>query len=235
MELIDFILHFDQYLAQIIESFGGWTYAILFLIIFAETGLVVTPFLPGDSLLFAVGSFAGTGLLNIWIVYGGMLLAAVVGDSVNYWVGNRIGPRVFAKDNSWIFKKEHLAKTQSFYEKYGGKTLILARFVPIVRTFAPFVAGVGSMRYPLFFAYNVVGAFVWVTSLTFLGYFFGGLPIVQANFEYVILGIIFVSIVPMVVEILRAWLGGKKEEEVSEVSYQDIQETFEEKDLESKG
>lgn len=227
MELLNFVLHFDQYLASIIEMFGAWTYVILFLIIFAETGLVITPFLPGDSLLFAVGSFSGGGFLNVWIVYVVMLMAAIVGDTVNYWVGYYIGPRVFAKENSWIFKKEYLAKTQAFYEKYGGKTLILARFVPIVRTFAPFVAGVGSMNYPIFFFYNVIGAFIWVTSLTFLGFFFGTLPIVQANFEFVILGIIFVSLIPMAVEILRAWLGAKATKKPKEVSYGDIQETFE--------
>lgn len=228
MQLIDFILHIDQYLEAMIALFGAWTYVILFAIIFAETGLVVTPFLPGDSLLFAVGTFAGGGFLDIWIVYVVMLVAAVLGDTVNYWAGYLIGPRVFARENARFFKKEYLDKTQAFYEKYGGKTIIIARFVPIVRTFAPFVAGVGKMRYNTFLLYNVVGAFVWVTSLTFAGYYFGGLPFVKANFEYVVMGIILLSLLPMAVEYLRARFGTRPVELTARkaATYEEIEEVF---------
>lgn len=167
MEIFDFIIHFDEYLAKIIAAFGPWTYAILFIIIFAETGLVVTPFLPGDSLLFVVGTLAGSELggLNIWIAYITLLLAAILGDTVNYWIGHKIGDKAFSKKNSRIFKREYLEKTQEFYEKHGGKTIIIARFVPIVRTFAPFVAGVGRMHYSTFISYNVIGGFIWVRRI----------------------------------------------------------------------
>jgi membrane-associated protein len=228
MELVDFILHFDEYLAKIIAAFGNWTYVILFAIVFAETGLVVTPFLPGDSLLFVVGTLAASDFgLNIWIAYIVLLIAAILGDTVNYWFGNLLGERAFSKDNSRIFKKEYLEKTQQFYEKHGGKTIILARFVPIVRTFAPFVAGVGKMNYGTFFMYNVVGAFIWVTSLTFAGYFFGGLPIIQENFEYAVFGIILISLLPMIFEFISHKKAQKK---AAHVSYEEVKETVQKDD-----
>ena len=200
---IDFILHLDQHLNEIIQTYGIWTYAILFTIIFLETGLVVTPFLPGDSLLFAAGTFAGIGSLNVWILWLVCFVAAVLGDTVNYWIGNKIGPRAFEQDIRFL-KREYLERTERFYEKHGGKTIILARFVPIVRTFAPFVAGVGTMKYGRFFTYNVVGAFLWTGIFIWLGYFFGNIPFVQKNFELVIVAIILVSVVPMVVEYVRS-------------------------------
>ncbi|HUV91904.1 MAG TPA: DedA family protein [Anaerolineales bacterium] len=199
---INFILHLDQYLNGIIQNYGVWTYAILFLIIFIETGLVIMPFLPGDSLLFAAGAFAALGSLNIWILWVIVFIAAALGDSVNYWIGNKMGPRAFEQDNRFL-KREYLEKTQLFYEKHGGKTIILARFVPIVRTFAPFVAGVGSMNYGRFFAFNVTGALLWTTLFIFLGYFFGNIPFVKENFELAIFGIILISVVPMVIEFIR--------------------------------
>jgi membrane-associated protein len=203
MELFNIMFHIDAYLAQIIELLGPFTYILLFGIVFAETGLVITPFLPGDSLLFAVGVLAGGGLLDIRVAYVGMLIAAILGDTVNYWIGHYVGPKVFSKEGSLLLNKEYLQRTHDFYEKHGGKTIIIARFVPIIRTFAPFVAGIGRMHYKTFFIYNVVGAFVWVTSLTLAGYFFGGLPFVKANFEYVILGIIALSLMPLFFEYIR--------------------------------
>jgi len=203
MELFDFILHFDEHLANIIDLFGVFTYVILFFIIFAETGLVVTPFLPGDSLLFVVGTLAGSGFLNIWIVYFSLLIAAILGDTVNYWIGHHLGNRVFSKENSRLFNKAYLEKTREFYEKHGGKTIILARFLPIIRTFAPFVAGVGKMHYNTFLFYNVIGGFIWVTSLTFAGYFFGGLPFIKENFEYAVIGIVLVSLLPVFIEYIK--------------------------------
>ena len=200
--LIDFFLHLDQHLSDIIQTYGAWTYGILFLIIFMETGLVVTPFLPGDSLLFAAGTFAALGDLDVFLLWFLVFVAAVLGDTVNYWVGNKIGPRAFEQDIRFL-KKEYLDKTQDFYDKHGGKTIILARFVPIVRTFAPFVAGVGTMRYRRFFAFNVIGAFLWTAIFVFLGYFFGNIPFVKQNFELVIVVIIIISVVPMVIEYVR--------------------------------
>ena len=200
--LIDLFIHLDEHLSNIILQFGGWTYLILFLVIFAETGLVITPFLPGDSLLFAVGAFAANGVLNVWLIIVLLLAAAILGDSVNYSIGHYIGPRVFT-DNMRFLKKEHLEKTQAFYEKHGGKTIILARFVPIIRTFAPFVAGVGVMDYRRFITFNVVGALIWVPLFTLAGYFFGNLPFVQKNFEYVILVIIGLSVLPAVYEFIK--------------------------------
>jgi membrane-associated protein len=201
--LIDFVLHIDQYLNDIIQQYGAWTYVILFLIIFMETGFVVTPFLPGDSLLFAAGTFAAVGSLNIFYLFFLLWFAAVLGDSVNYWIGHKVGPRAFEQDIRFL-KKEYLEKTQRFYDKHGGKTIILARFVPIVRTFAPFVAGVGTMKYSRFFAYNVFGGFLWVGIFLGLGYFFGNIPFVQENFELVIVVIILISVVPMVIEYVRS-------------------------------
>ncbi|MBK8269857.1 MAG: DedA family protein [Planctomycetes bacterium] len=205
MELIrDLFLNLDDFLKGVIAEYGVWTYAILFIVIFAETGLVVTPFLPGDSLLFAAGIFAGDHLLSPFILFVLLTAAAILGDAVNYSIGKMIGPRVLKRENSRIFKKEYLAKTHAFYEKYGGKTIIIARFVPIVRTFAPFVAGVGTMTYARFFAYNVIGAVLWVAICLLAGYTLGGFEVVKKNFEIAVLLIIFVSVLPMAIEFLKA-------------------------------
>lgn len=203
--IIDFILHIDQHLVEIVSNYKTWTYLILFLIIFAETGLVVTPFLPGDSLLFAAGTIVARpeSGLSIFLLCGILIVAAILGDLVNYHVGNYIGPRAFSGRYK-LLKKEYLEQTQAFYNKYGGKTIIYARFVPIVRTFAPFVAGVGTMSYSRFASYNVIGGVVWVTSFLFLGYFFGGIPAIKNNFTYVIFGIIFLSLVPPIIELIKA-------------------------------
>jgi len=213
--LIDFILHIDQHLNEIIQSFGLWTYAILFVIIFAETGLVITPFLPGDSLLFASGTFAALGSLNVFVLWFVLFAAAVLGDTVNYWVGNKIGPRVFEQDIRFL-KREYLEQTQQFYDKHGGKTIVLARFVPIVRTFAPFVAGVGTMSYTRFLSFNVLGAFLWTALFVSLGYFFGNIPIIKENFELAIIGIVLISVIPMVYEWLKHRTKGKSETVESE-------------------
>lgn len=203
MDIVNFILHTDQYLAVIIDAFGAWTYVILFFIVFAETGLVITPVLPGDSLLFATGALAGGGFLDILTSYLVLLGAAILGDTVNYWIGYRIGPKIFSKKDSRLFNKTYLEKTRSFYEKHGGKTIILARFMPIIRTFAPFVAGIGKMHYASFLMYNVIGAFIWVTLFTMAGYFFGGMPFIKQNFEIVIIAIIFLSLMPMIIEYIK--------------------------------
>jgi membrane-associated protein len=195
--LIDLFLHLDEYLAKVITDYGVWTYGILFVVIFMETGFVVTPFLPGDSLLFAAGTFAALGSLNIWYIAGLLMVAAVLGDTVNYSIGHYLGERAY--NIKWI-KKEYLDKTHAFFEKHGGKAIFLARFVPIVRTFAPFVAGIGKMSYGYFITYNLVGGVVWVALFSFTGYFFGNIPFIRNNFEYVIIAIIFVSILPMVYE-----------------------------------
>jgi membrane-associated protein len=202
-QFVDLFLHLDTHLSQVIAQYGSWTYLILFLIVFCETGLVVTPFLPGDSLLFAAGTFAALGQLDPWLMFLLLAGAAILGDTVNYWVGAAIGPRAFS-GNLRFLKKEHLDRTHAFYEKHGGKTIILARFVPIVRTFAPFVAGVGAMSYGHFLLYNVVGAVLWVGLLVPAGFFFGNIPVVRENFTIVILAIIAISVMPMVVEALRA-------------------------------
>jgi membrane-associated protein len=201
--LADFFLHLDQHLSQIISQYGIWTHLILFLIVFCETGLVVTPFLPGDSLLFAAGTFAALGALDLWLIVILLILAAIVGDSVNYWVGSYIGPRAFRGDIRFL-RKEYLDRTHAFYERHGGKTIILARFVPIIRTFAPFVAGVGAMSYSKFITYNVVGAVLWVGLFVLGGYFFGNIPVVRDNFSVVILAIIAISVMPIAIEALRA-------------------------------
>ncbi len=230
---IGYFLHLGDYLGKIIEAFGPFTYVILFGVIFAETGLVVTPFLPGDSLLFIVGAFSGTGHLNVFISYVVLLSAAILGDSVNYWLGNKIGPKVFSKENSRIFNKSYLEKTREFYAKYGSKTIIIARFVPIVRTFAPFVAGIGKMDYKTFLTYNVVGAFIWVTSLVFAGYFFGNQPIIKNNFETAIFAIIGVSLLPMVIEYVRHKFMKKKTHEHDDTTnLKEIKDTFKKKHLE---
>ena len=199
--LIDLFLHLDEHLANIINQYGTWTYAILFLIIFMETGFVITPFLPGDSLLFAAGTFAALGSLNIWLLIVLLLIAAIGGDTVNYWIGHYLGDRAY--NIKWI-KKEYLDRTHTFFQKHGGKTIFLARFVPIVRTFAPFVAGVGKMRYGYFISYNVFGGIVWTGLFLWAGYFFGGLPIVKENFSIVIVAIILISMVPVIWEFLKA-------------------------------
>ena len=201
-KLIDIVLHVDDYLKDLVPQYGLWIYAILFLIIFAETGLVVTPFLPGDSLLFAIGALCGAQVLNLWTILLLLTVAAILGDTVNYWVGHYMGPKVFKGDGRFL-KKAYLDKTHNFYERYGGKTIIIARFVPIVRTFAPFVAGVGSMTYGKFMSFNVFGGILWVFSMTLAGYFFGNFKIVQDNFSLVILMIIFISILPGIFEYWR--------------------------------
>lgn len=201
--VIDFILHIDRHLAELTAAYGAWIYGILFLIIFCETGLVVTPFLPGDSLLFVAGAIATQDAMNIHLMVILLIIAAILGDAVNYSIGRFFGVRLFANPDSKIFRRRHLEITQTFYARHGGKTIILARFVPIVRTFAPFVAGMGHMPYRRFAAYNVVGAIAWVTLFSYAGYFFGNLPMVQSNLHYLIVAIIFVSILPGVIEILR--------------------------------
>ena len=207
--LIDFILHIDQHLIELAQTYGLWIYAILFLIVFCETGLVVTPFLPGDSLLFAAGAVAALGGMNVHMAAALLLAAAVIGDAANFAIGKYFGEKLFAKPDSRVFKREYLDKTHAFYEKYGGKTIILARFVPIVRTFAPFVAGMGDMHYGRFIRYNIIGALMWVGLLTYAGYFFGELPVVKNNFGLVVIGIIVVSVLPMAVEIAKAKWGKK--------------------------
>jgi membrane-associated protein len=201
--IIDLFLHLDQHLGQLISQYGTWTHWILFLIVFCETGLVVTPFLPGDSLLFAAGTFAALGALDLWLVVLLLIVAAIAGDTVNYWVGSYIGPRAFREDTRFL-RKEYLDRTRAFYEKHGGKTIIMARFVPIIRTFAPFVAGVGAMSYPKFIVYNVVGAVLWVGLFVLGGYFFGNMQVVRDNFTLVILAIIAISVLPIVIEALRS-------------------------------
>lgn len=230
MDFFKLFLHIDESLITIINQFGVWSYVILFAIIFAETGLVIIPFLPGDSLLFVVGTLAGSGFLNIWVVYFTLLAAAILGDTANYWIGNKLGLKLFEKSNSRFLNKSHLEKTREFYDKHGGKTIILARFLPIIRTFAPFVAGIGNMHYNTFLMYNIVGGFIWVTSLTFIGYFLGGLPIVKENFETAIFGIVGLSLLPVVVEYVKHKLS-KKKEKVETTNTKEIKETFKKEHL----
>jgi len=201
--LIDFVLHLDRHLVELVEQYGTWTYSILFLIIFCETGLVVTPFLPGDSLLFAVGALASTGALDVFWSFVLLSLAALLGDNVNYWVGYKLGPKVFRQEKSRFFSQRHLERTHQFYEKHGGKTVIIARFMPIIRTFAPFVAGIGRMAYPKFLLFSVAGAVLWMSSFLYAGYFFGNIPFVKKNFTIVVLAIILISLMPAVIEFLR--------------------------------
>jgi membrane-associated protein len=209
LTLVDIFLNLDKYLGQIIQDYGVLTYLILFIIIFMETGLVVTPFLPGDSLIFAAGTFAGLGKLNVAILFVLLWVASVLGDTVNYWIGHFIGPRAFS-GNIPFLKKKYIDRTHAFYEKHGGKTIILARFIPIIRTFAPFVAGVGAMTYRKFFIYNVVGGLAWVAIFTFMGFFFGNLKAVQENFSLVIIAIILISVLPAVIEFIKEKLHTRK-------------------------
>ena len=210
MELIDFILHVDEHLLEFIRNYGVWIYAILFLIIFVETGLVVMPFLPGDSLLFAAGALAAsTGAMDPWVLGVLLFIAAVLGDTVNYHIGRYIGPRVFEM-NSRFINQQHLLKTQQFFQRHGGKTIIFARFVPFARTFAPFVAGAGNMNYKFFLTYNVIGALCWIASFITLGYIFGNMPIVKDNFTHLIFGIIIISILPGIIGFIRQKLNERK-------------------------
>ena len=202
-KIVDIALHLDKYLSGVIQQYGLWTYAILFMIIFVETGFVVLPFLPGDSLLFAAGTFAALKALKVgWLILI-LSAAAIIGDTVNYWVGHHVGPKVFCRDNARFFKKEYLDRTHAFYEKHGGKTIIIARFVPIIRSFAPFVAGIGRMSYGRFLAFNVIGGIGWVVLLVGAGYFFGNIPLVKENYSLAIVAIIAISTVPVAVEYLR--------------------------------
>ena len=201
--LIDIVLHLDRHLQWLVANYGLWIYAILFLIVFCETGLVVTPFLPGDSLLFVAGTLAAAGDMYVHGLFAALATASFAGDNTNYWIGRYVGPRVFTREKSLLFNPEHLARTQRFYEKYGAKTVFFARFVPIVRTFAPFVAGIGRMRYGQFLFYSFSGSIAWVGSLTYAGYYFGTVPAVKQNLTLVIVVIILLSISPGVIEYLR--------------------------------
>ncbi len=209
LQIINIFIHLDDYLGEVLRTYGTWSYLLLFAVIFMETGFVVTPFLPGDSLLFAAGTFAGMGDLNVMILFVLLGAAAILGDTVNYWIGHYIGPRAFSGEIRFL-KKEYLDKTHAFYEKHGGKTIIIARFIPIIRTFAPFVAGVGAMSYGRFISFNVIGGLLWVALFTFGGYFFGGLPFVQNNFSFVIIAIILISALPAVIEIVRDRINSRK-------------------------
>lgn len=201
--LLDIFLHLDTHLSAIITQYGAWTYALLFLIIFLETGFVVMPFLPGDSLLFAAGIFAGKGDLNLYYLLILLIVAAVLGDTVNYWIGHKVGASAYSGQIRWV-KKEYLDRAHAFFEKHGGKTIVLARFVPIIRTFAPFVAGIGRMSYRNFLAYNVAGGVIWVLIFLCAGFFFGNIPVVKHNFSLVVMAIIFISLLPAVLEVWKA-------------------------------
>ena len=203
LKFFDMLLHLDKYIDLLIRDYGMWTYLIFFIIVFCETGLVVTPFLPGDSLLFVAGTFAALGSLNLMWLLVILSAAAILGDTINYWIGNYIGPKVFQMQNSRVFRKEYLDRTHQFYEKYGPITIVIGRFIPIIRTFAPFLAGVGSMTYGKFLVYNVVGGILWIASFTLGGYFFGNLPFVKKNFTAVIIAIIIISVMPTVIEYVR--------------------------------
>jgi membrane-associated protein len=203
VQFIDFFIHLDRHISTVIQSFGGWTYLIVFVIIFCETGLVVTPILPGDSLLFGLGAFAAKGDLDITVLFFLLSVAAILGDTVNYTVGHYLGPKVFLRNDVRFFKKEYLDRTHRFYERHGGKTIIIARFIPIIRTFAPFVAGIGSMTYLRFLAYNVIGGISWICVFIFGGYYFGNIAFVKNNFTLVIIAIIFLSILPGIIEYFR--------------------------------
>jgi membrane-associated protein len=201
--LMDIVFHLDKHLDLVIRNYGVWTYGILFLVIFCETGLVVTPFLPGDSLLFAVGTFAAIGSLSVEGIILSLSVAAVAGDTVNYWIGHKTGPKVFTREGSRLLNKKNLQRAQIFYERHGGKAIIYARFVPIIRTFAPFVAGIGSMTYFRFILFNVTGGVAWVVLFVLSGYYFGNIPFIRSNFSLVIIAVILISLVPGVIEFLR--------------------------------
>jgi membrane-associated protein len=205
-KFVNIILHLNLYLGQVADSYGSWIYALLFLIIFSETGLVVTPFLPGDALLFTVGTLtAEQGPLNLPLILALLTIAGIIGHTVNYWIGQKLGQKLFSNPQSRIFRRRYLEQTHAFYERHGAKTIMLSRFLPLIRTFAPFVAGMGSMSYKKFFAYNVIGAFAWVFSIVLLGHFFGNIPYVQKNFSLVILAIIVISMIPPALEVFRSW------------------------------
>jgi membrane-associated protein len=201
--IVDFVLHLDKHLFDIIKEYGTWTYLILFTVVFCETGLVVTPFLPGDSLLFATGTLAATGVLNVNLLFFLLLAASIIGDNSNYWIGYHVGPKVFSSQKSKFFNKEHLEKTHKFYEKHGGKAVIIAKYLPIIRTFSPFVAGVGRMTYWRFLIYDIIGGLSWVSIFVLGGYYFGNIPFVKQNFSVVIIAIIAISMIPAVIEFLR--------------------------------
>jgi membrane-associated protein len=201
--LIDFILHIDRYLGMIIQDVGLWTYAVLFFVVFIETGLVVTPFLPGDSLIFAAGAFCAIGVLDVKVLFVLMALAAILGDTANYWIGRKVGPAVFTTGSRW-FKKEYLDRTRAFFDKHGGISIFLARFIPIIRTFVPFVAGIGEMRYGYFITYNVLGGIIWTALFSFGGYFFGNLSIVRDHFSLVLIAIIVISVLPAIIELVKS-------------------------------
>lgn len=203
MFIVDFIIHIDQHLTELAVAYGPWMFLILFLIIFCETGLVVTPLLPGDSLLFVTGALAATGAFDVHLMVLTLIIAAILGDTVNYHIGKAVGLKAFDNPNSRIFKKVYLDKTQAFYEKHGGKAVIIARFAPIVRTFVPFVAGVGSMAYHRFMPYNIIGGILWITSFTYAGFFFGNLPIVKQNLSFIIIAIVVISVMPGIIEFAR--------------------------------
>lgn len=209
-QAIDVFLHLDRHLQEVLQAVGGWTYLVLFLVVFCETGLVVTPVLPGDSLLFAAGTFAALGSLDVTLLFALLGFAAIAGDTANYWIGRKLGPKVFSRETRFLNKK-HLERTHAFYERHGGKTIIIARFVPIVRTFAPFVAGIGAMTYGRFITYNVIGGLAWVGTCTFAGYFFGNIPWVRAHFSVVVIAIVLLSVLPAVVEILREQQRNRRE------------------------
>ena len=203
-KLIDLVLHLDKHLGWLVGQYQGWTYGILFLIIFCETGLVVTPFLPGDSLLFALGALSANGSLNVVLLGILLMCAAIIGDNLNYWIGRTIGAKLFTREDSKIFNKSYLERTEKFYDKYGTKTVVIARFVPIIRTFAPFVAGFGRMNYAKFLTFSIIGGILWICGLLSLGYFFGNLEFVKNNFGVVIIAIIFISILPAIIEVIKA-------------------------------
>lgn len=209
-QILEFILHIDKHLLEICAQYGAWVYAILFVVIFCETGFVVTPFLPGDSLLFAAGSLAAIGALHPWIASGLLIAAAFAGDTANYWIGHSVGPKIFYKENVRFLNKEYLTRTHAFYEKHGGKTIVIARFLPIIRTFAPFVAGIGSMTYPRFMLYNLSGGILWVLIFIFGGYFFGNIPLIRNNFSIVILALVIIPGIPAAVEFTRHLVDRRK-------------------------
>jgi membrane-associated protein len=230
MEIVDILLHLDSHLSSIVGQFGLLTYVIIFLVIFAETGLVVTPFLPGDSLLFTVGILSATGLLNIWIIYPSLFIAVIAGDSSNYWIGHHLGPKIFKRKNSGMFNRTYLDKTERFYEKHGGKTIIMARFLPVLRTFTPFVAGAGRMHYVTFLTYNVLGAFIWVTFFVSVGYIFGGSKIVKENIELAVAGVIAFMLILILTKLVRSSKKLRRTKE-KHATYKDLEKTFKKEHL----